>query len=196
MAGYIGYMIMNNFITNIKLTAPNSRPKQKTVFKLEDKRLLRDILINSFGAFTARIQYGSDGRQDTNARLYINGCDYIDGRSGCGHAEMDALNKYFIQYNQAMTLTSYSQLSIECTSKPICCKCAIILGLFNISAKTGETYKSNKAMGSILWTLPTKVLDFTISRLITSHPNLQDFSIPAWKQVFNEIMDQLNVIPI
>lgn len=115
------------------------------------------ILRRGYRAFAARKSSGGgDGRAECQATLDY-GDDSVEGATGRshGHAEMDALHNFWVDVCEKDLETFKQKLkdgvTIECTAKPCCARCAAILGAFGI-APTDETYKTRRILtGGGVW---------------------------------------------
>ncbi len=90
---------------------------------------------------------------------------YEDSAKGvCGHAEMAALHRLiylFDTYNH--NFDNATNRIVFCTSKPVCCRCSVVLGFLNFGA-SGTTLKSKYPMGSTEWGTSSKVQEFLNAR--------------------------------
>lgn len=121
--------------------------------------------------FVTEIKTKGDGAQDCVALLTYNGAETgsIAGVTGVeGHAEIHALSQFFrnvckydlptFQKYQALNIKKVA-LQIQCTSKPCCVKCSVVLGGLGFRASE-NTYKNPIAMGKTEWVIHPNVIKF------------------------------------
>lgn len=115
----------------------------------------RDTLRAGYNAFNAaEASDTKSGTTTTTAVLRIGEIPYT-GASGNGHAEMDALNDILIGNGDDLSaVRAHAAKTVECTAKPCCYRCSVVLGLLGFAPYTAATRKTRSGMGSTQWVLP------------------------------------------
>jgi cytidine deaminase len=162
----------------------SSRTRTRVYKPLELSEIAQDQLKVGFAGFNAEVGTGGSSSQDCSARLHYIIGDYVTGLQfnhvegstgqGHGHAEMDALHKFWtdICAKDLTTFISYRK-KIQCESKPCCVRCSAVLGLLGIEALDEDTRKTRSTMGSTEWAVTPDVRELLAE--VTSQP-AQSFS--------------------
>jgi hypothetical protein len=113
---------------------------------------IRQTLITGWDAFKAAESTNTkSGTTETNAVLNYNGKDY-PGKAGAGHAEMKALADILAgEKSLDAIIKNTVAKTVECTAKPCCYRCSIVLGLLGFKAKDDKTMKTKSGMGGTQW---------------------------------------------
>jgi hypothetical protein len=157
----------------------SSRTRTRVYKPLELSAIAQDQLKVGFAAFNAEEGSGGSSSQDCDARLhYIIGnyqtglqFNHVEGSTGQGHghAEMDALHKFWTEICvEDLTVFVSYQKKIQCESKPCCVRCSAVLGLLGIEALDPDTKKTRATMGSTEWAVTSEVRDLLAQ--VTSQP--------------------------
>jgi hypothetical protein len=117
-------------------------------------------LRNGYAAFNAtEVIPQAGGGNDTDVTLSVNGTDY-PGSSGTGvHAEMVALAAALAAVGSVTALKEIAGKTVDCTDKPVCYRCSIILGLLEFAPQTEHTQKTKSGMGQTQWVLNEALRD-------------------------------------
>lgn len=117
----------------------------------------RSTLASGWTAFAAQeTDVTTSGTTATAVTLYMGVIPYAGSSASTSHAEMDALNDILIGMGDSLDdVIAYPNKTVDCTAKPCCYRCSIILGLLGFSARTGGTKKTRRGMGQTQWVLPS-----------------------------------------
>lgn len=111
-------------------------------------------MLNGYNAFNASEGDSKGGGQTvTQVVLTLDGTPVI-GESGAGHAEMKALSTLLDDGFTLQNIADAKVKTVACTAKPVCFRCATVLGLLGFSPATADTKKSRSGMGSTQWEMP------------------------------------------
>ncbi|MCB2134355.1 MAG: hypothetical protein KDE08_00160 [Rhodobacteraceae bacterium] len=129
------------------------RPKRniKAAPPKVDHNTLRNGYIALNAGETANV---AGGPPVTVSTLSGGGANYAGSSAGDGHAEMDALNQMLAVHNDLDTIIALAGKTVDCRSKPICYRCAIVLGLLGFQPANNQTLKTRQGMGQTQWYLP------------------------------------------
>jgi hypothetical protein len=113
---------------------------------------IRQTLITGWNTFKAKESTNTkSGTTETYAVLNYNGKDY-PGKAGAGHAEMKALVDILADAKSLDAIKDDKTVkTVECTGKPCCYRCSIVLGLLGFKAKDDKTMKTKSGMGGTQW---------------------------------------------
>jgi hypothetical protein len=117
----------------------------------------RTALRAGYNAFNAtETDDTKSGTTTTAAVLTIQDIPYA-GKSGNGHAEMDALNDMLIgkggTAEDLEEIRTTAGKTVTCTTKPCCYRCSVVLGLLGFAPSSAATRKTSSGMGSTQWVL-------------------------------------------
>jgi hypothetical protein len=122
-----------------------------------------NFITTNWDAFNGEKLVGGDGAESCEVNLFYavkpvtTGYFVIKGSTGkgYGHAEMHALHQLLVEIGVA-AFDNYD-VRIDCTKKPCCARCSVVLGFLGVKVANGATKKSNKCMGSTQWGVSMKV---------------------------------------
>lgn len=136
----------------------------------------RKLFLKGFNDFGAKPGTGGSSSENCDARLFFElrggqqnspGQDYVDGSTkeknttGCGHAEMAALHKFWVHKcgkDKAIFVGAFCRV-IQCEAKPCCCRCSAVLGLLSVSPLSDDTKKTRDTMGGTNWGISDELRD-------------------------------------
>lgn len=130
----------------------SGRPKRNKVVKIQAQA---STIASGYAAFEAEESSDSgDGSQSTAVTLWVSGKPYEGATGVGGHAEMNALLKVLADLGDLDTVIATGGKTVECTAKPCCYRCSVVLGLLGFSAHSDDTTKTRSGMGGTQWAMP------------------------------------------
>jgi hypothetical protein len=136
-------------------------PRRSTRTRTTSVKASRETLTAGYHSFAAgETDVTTGGGTDTAAVLTIGGVAYGGSSKSDCHAEMDALNSILVGNGDSIDdVLAHTGKTVTCTSKPVCYRCAIVLGLFGFVSAGATTLKTRKGMGQTQWVLPSPLSD-------------------------------------